>query len=204
MKSSTFSPFKGMVLSDYKPKNPCQEFVYKNVGVYLSNLDSAVGNGMGLTFIGPPGVGKTMLSCIVLEEAQRRGYSVKALEMSAWIDLYHRKFETSGKLLYDEVQKEWWSIYQSLEKYRKRTQFLLLDDIGNEYQSGSGWSNATFDFLIRYRHNRGLCTLLTTNLGLPLWTTKYSESLESFLHQSSAVITIEDDDYRKRSLNGEW
>lgn len=193
-----FAPFKNMRLKDYDPANQSQEAAKHAVEMYLANLDNAMATGLGLTFIGPPGVGKTMLSCIVLNEAMALDFSVKSTEMSSWIRLHHRKFETARGIDDPEVHAEWWATYREIEAYRRKIQFFLLDDVGKEYDSGSGWSQSMFDDFIRYRHNRGLCTLLTTNLGLPLWAPRYSDSMESFLHQSSTVITIEGSDWRKR------
>lgn len=202
MSRSVFAPYQEATLEDYEPHNASQASALASVKGYLQRMDLALEKGLGLTFIGPPGVGKTMLASVVMREVAlahvgSERYSGRSIEMASWIGMYHRKFELSRKTDDPEVHNLWLRLYKGLESIRSRYTFVLLDDVGKEYESGSGWSTATFDELLRFRFNQGLPTILTSNLDLEEWTPRYSSSLESFLHQSSIIIGIDGPDQRK-------
>ena len=66
---------------------------------------------------------------------------------------------------------------------------LVLDDVGKEHSSKSGWSASVLDQVLRYRHNEGRPTIITTNLALPKWA-GYNESMESFIARSTDTYVV--------------
>jgi hypothetical protein len=54
-----------------------------------------------------------------------------------------------------------------------------------------------FDTL-RFRFNRGLPFLLTSNLGLPELRDRYSEGMTSLLKEATTIVGISGQDYRAK------
>ena len=79
--------------------------------------------------------------------------------------------------------------------------WVLFDDVGREFPSDSGWSQGEFFDTIRFRWNRNLPTLLTTNLPLAELERRYTEGLTSLLQESTQVILVEGDDFRWSMAN---
>lgn len=78
----------------------------------------------------------------------------------------------------------------------KGADFLLLDDVGREHESASGWSDDKVFNLLRFRHNRCLPTILTTNVPIEQLEERYTEGMRSFLQEATVIIPMEGEDYR--------
>ena len=70
---------------------------------------------------------------------------------------------------------------------------FVLDDLGKEYRTQSGWSENTFDALLRARFNAGLPTVITTNVPLSKWRVTYGEAMASFAHEAFVEVKVESD-----------
>jgi DNA replication protein DnaC len=194
-----------MTITDFTTFNESQEAALEAVTEYLKGLDDCVVNGRGLTFLGPSGVGKTMLASIVLNEAAQSGYRIEAIELARYVGL-HKDLFSLGQLMKhdddDEIVDQYVKVRQHIRHIqglsKRCADWLLLDDVGREYPSESGWSQGEFFDTVRSRWNRGLPTLLTTNLPMPDLEQRYTEGLTSVLLESSTIITLEGDDYRCR------
>lgn len=200
----TFPRFRDIRCGDFKPRNASQKDAFEKVSFYCGDLSAFLDAGKGFTFVGPPGTGKTLLASIVLNEAHGAGYSVDAMEMATFINLFHTKFDLSPlvpKIGLEEPQivVRYMNIDERLRNTRRKTDFVLFDDVGKEYDSGSGWSNGMWDWYLRYRYNRLKPTIITTNTPIGDWAQRYSESMESFLLESTTVITLTGEDHRKAS-----
>jgi DNA replication protein DnaC len=66
---------------------------------------------------------------------------------------------------------------------------FVLDDIGKEYRTASGWAENVFDELLRSRYNAGLPTIITTNVELAQWD-KYGPAMESFAHEAFVNVAV--------------
>ena len=78
----------------------------------------------------------------------------------------------------------------------ENVKLLILDDLGKEYRTASGWAENQFDALLRTRFNYGLPTIITTNVPIESWGEVYGESMYSFLHEAFTtyqVISMEGD-----------
>jgi DNA replication protein DnaC len=158
---------------------------------------------------GLPGRGKTMLACALLNE-YHAGFRVKStcktfdpavrtvllqercsvyfIQLADLISLQIRSFK-----LYDLTMKglrepkEYLELDQLLEDLKSRVKVLVIDDVGKERRTGSGFAEDAFDLLVRTRHNQGLTTIYTSNLPLNRWSTQYSESMMSLMERSAHV-----------------
>jgi hypothetical protein len=67
---------------------------------------------------------------------------------------------------------------------------FVLDDLGKEHKTSSGWAEDTFDELLRARFNSGLPTIVTSNTPLSKWGTNYSEAMASFAYEAFIPIDV--------------
>lgn len=68
---------------------------------------------------------------------------------------------------------------------------LVLDDVGKEHRTASGWAVSFFEDLIRERSYEGWPTIITTNLYPDQWKATYGDSCESFFHEAFDHLLIE-------------
>jgi len=196
--NNVFPQYEKMTLSYFEVTTPVLKEAAATVEDYLSDIATARLRGLGISFLGQNGIGKTMLASIVMGAAKDAGFKIECIELATYIDLWQEMFRIS-----DEDRIEY--VNDQL-RYIKRCHFLLLDDLGREHESVSGWSNERVFDLMRYRHNRCLPTLITSNLPLPELDTRYSEGMSSHLHGSSLFVVMDGEDYRvgKGLADAEW
>jgi DNA replication protein DnaC len=154
--------------------------------------------GLGLLLQGSPGHGKTTMASAVAQEL------ILTAESSVWgnsTSFVRRPvmFLDYPKLL--RLQKMSWSedddsiellikgLYGEAGKENDIC-LLILDDLGKEYRTASGWAENTFDALLRARFNAGLPTIVTTNYSLDKWDDMYGESMGSFGHEAFVPIDV--------------
>lgn len=133
--------------------------------------------GMGLLFAGPPNTGKTTVAAAVLCELRRRwGISVY---QSRYTDHVARKISLikAGSDTPAEQLSRWQYAVERVEW----ADVVLLDDVGHEHTTESGYAEDTLDQLLRQRYDEGRPTLITTNLSGKDWSERYSKALRSFV-----------------------
>jgi DNA replication protein DnaC len=153
--------------------------------------------GLGLLLVGKPGHGKTTLASVVLQEVVRRSKP----EVWGETDGLSKKpilFVDYPKLL--RIQQRSWKDEDGPEAILMEQvygdskldsiQLLVLDDLGKEHRTASGWAENTFDAVLRSRYNAGLPTIVTTNVPLKNWGEVYGEAMESFAHEAFLPINV--------------
>jgi DNA replication protein DnaC len=73
---------------------------------------------------------------------------------------------------------------------------LLLDDVGKEHRTKSGYAENELDVLLRLRHREGRPTLITSNVPPKDWGVIYHESMGSFIQESFTMIKMVGSDRR--------
>lgn len=198
--------FVGLEFSDLDPYegntvDSVQKWVRRVVNGEVINAAGSRMCGRGLLLVGKPGHGKTTLSAVTAQEV------IRAAAPSLWGESIVKRpvlFTDYPKLL--RLQQRAWKedgeSDQALmdavfgEAGNDNVQLLVLDDLGKEHRTASGWAENTFDAVLRARYNAGLPTIVTTNVPLKQWADTYGEPMESFAHEAfipMSVVSLEGD-----------
>lgn len=146
--------------------------------------------GKGLLLIGKPGHGKTTLASVVLQDLLTNCTPDMLKGQAQFLD-YPKLLRTQQRAWKEDTDYQDFidSLYGEAGP-GKDTSIFVLDDLGKEYRTASGWAENTFDALLRARFNAGYPTIVTTNVPLKSWGEVYGEPMESFAHEAFVPIAI--------------
>jgi DNA replication protein DnaC len=163
--------------------------------------------GKGLLLCGQPGHGKTTIALSILQEIMTQ-FPIEAFDVKegrvlirpCYFITFNDILTLRGSLM-DDTEDEKEILYQGIlgdcpnDSYNIRV--LVIDDIGQEHSSLSGWQKSMLHHVLRTRFNNGLPTIVTTNIELKNWGSLYGDATESFAHESFIYLPIETSDLRK-------
>lgn len=178
--------FCKVTLDDFKEYPEVRE-VKKFVKEYIDNLYENMEENRGIFFCGSNGVGKSMLSCIILKEAYRRRYSCRRVTFSQYIGYYTEAWNVKDKKEKDALELDFYEQYKGVE-------FLVLEEIGKEIDSKI--AKPILEDLLRYREEHGLVTIICCNLDLPEFKNLYGNSICSLVNGNETIIKIVGKDRR--------
>lgn len=186
--------FWGKKLENYEVTKGTTRAV-QEVGDYIAHIDAKKEDGRGLTLIGDPGVGKTMLMSIIGMAAHDAGYSVMYLPLAVYIKwlLNMISWEQWGA-----AESDWEDLRQKTLAARNKIDFLLLDDVGKEHVTHTQFAEDEFDFLVRLRYDFARPTIMTSNKPVDSWALRYSKSMASFIHEAAPPVEVLSQDYRTK------
>jgi DNA replication protein DnaC len=200
--------FWGKTLSNYRPgRGQGSREGYDAAGAYIDKLVDHREDGTGITFLGPPGVGKTMLLALVGMAAVEKGYDVLFMPLAKYIRLELNMIRWEKHQADEDIVEDWTKLRQKLLDIRNKVEFLLLDDVGKEHITETHFAEDEFDFLFRNRFDLGLPTLITSNTPVEAWAKTtvnnvtrdhYGPAMASFLIEAAPVIEMHDADFRPR------
>ena len=167
--------------------------IKKFVEDYLNDLDTNVEENRGICFIGSNGVGKSLLSCIILKEMYKHRYSCRRVTFSSYISAYTESWG-ANKSEKDVIESELYEKYKGVE-------FLVLEEIGKEIDSKI--AKPILEDLLRYREEHGLVTIICTNLTPTTLKELYGASACSLINGNMTVIVIDSEDMRQEVFRGE-
>lgn len=154
--------------------------------------------GVGLLLVGSPGQGKTTMASTALQELIRGipadAFGVLPRHLGRFMD--YPKYLRLQQKKWDEDTEDVHEIGFKLDSIRgdlgsiDNTRVFILDDLGKEYRTQSGWSENQFDALLRSRFNAGLPTIVTTNVPKRDWGAVYGEPMGSFVNEAFIPVVV--------------
>lgn len=173
-------------LDDFKVYEGVRE-VKVFVQDYINRLYENVEENRGIFFCGSNGVGKSMLSCIILKEAYRRRYSCRRVTFSQYINYYTEAWNVRDKNEKDALETDFYEQYKGVE-------FLVLEEIGKEIDSKI--AKPILEDLLRYREEHGLVTIICSNIPMKVVEETYGPSVASLCKGHMTPVTIVGKDMR--------
>lgn len=178
--------FCKVTLDDFKTYDGVRE-VKVFVEDYIKHLDENIEENRGIFFCGSNGVGKSMLSCIILKEAYRRRYSCRRVTFSQYINYYTEAWNVRDKNEKDTLESDFYEQYKGVE-------FLVLEEIGKEIDSKI--AKPILEDLLRYREEHGLVTVICSNIPMKVVEETYGPSVASLCKGHMTPVTIVGKDMR--------
>lgn len=178
--------FCKVTLDDFKTYHGVEE-VKVFVENYINHLDKNIEENKGIFFCGSNGVGKSMLSCIILKEAYRRRYSCRRVTFSQYINYYTEAWNVRDKNEKDTLESDFYEQYKGVE-------FLVLEEIGKEIDSKI--AKPILEDLLRYREEHGLVTVICSNIPMKVVEETYGPSVASLCKGHMTPVTIVGKDMR--------
>ncbi len=162
-----------------------------SVAAYIQRYEEMLEIGKGIFLYGEGyGTGKTMLAYLALK----------------WFVLNGKKCYATTYADMLSSMKAGWKDEKYAKWYRAKVdsaQVLVLDDVGKELMSGSGFNNdfsrQTLDGLIRTRTQQSRPTIITTNMDKSQFVLTYGEQLHSLIKESMVTIHVTGEDYRNKA-----
>lgn len=167
-----------------------------------------VDHGSGLLIYGKPGRGKTALATLTLHDMlwagddtyfgkvpghvpTRPGYYIT---YSEFMRLYKKSWDN------DEEGAQAERLVNDLFCFSantwERVKVLVLDDVGKEHASATGFSQHVLHDLLRSRWDKGAWTIVTTNVNPDDWGDAYGEAMGSFIVEAFTLVEMRGHDQR--------
>lgn len=166
--------------------------------------------GRGLALIGPPGRGKTAVACAAINELRwrlREELAAKLVDLAVGYTTFEGYLKRERRIMQLEALLRKTDDIDDVNDLRELTALqmqmrndvdvLLIDDVGKEHTTATGYAEDEFDHLLRHRYDLGLTTLLTSNVAIKNWGQRYSAAMESFVHEAFEIVKADGVDYRK-------
>ncbi|MFN3605160.1 MAG: ATP-binding protein [Leptonema sp. (in: bacteria)] len=144
-------------------------------------------NSTGLYMYGGTGSGKTLLSCIILNELIRL-YQIPVRYAKISRDILGKIRDTFNP------QSEYFGEGRKIEEELANVPVLVIDDFG--VQKESPWVNNVLYDLIDSRYEKDLLTILTSNEPMESWKEISNGRVYSRLKEMCLEIHLDAEDYR--------
>ena len=168
-----------MTINDFKDfGDECLADIKEYVKNYIDTIDQQFDNNNGLFFYGSNGVGKSMLSSIILKQAYIHRYSGRRVTFGKYISLYTESWGSKNK---EVIEENFSDQYKSVE-------FLVLEEVGKEIDSKI--AKPILEDLLRYREENGLVTIMCSNISLQIIQKDYGNSITSLIKGNMTPIKI--------------
>jgi len=181
--------FYDLTIDDFKDYGSEDlEAVREFIRDYIDNIDSSFDENKGLFLFGSNGVGKSFLASLIVKEAYRHRYTSKRVTFSEYISEYTRVWDAKSVEEREEIESEFYNDYKAVE-------FLALEEVGKEIDSKI--SAPILEDLLRYREDKGLVTIMCSNLEPKVLVEKYGSSIASLIKGNMTPIKIVGSDKRQ-------
>lgn len=149
--------------------------------------------GAGLLLHGPNGTGKTTIAAIAAQYLSDLGWSTKFIRAQDYYSLGIQAMKCKD----EEEQERLQSAFDCYESGWSGWRVVVLDDLGVEYSTASGWSENVIINLIRSRFTDGAPTIVTTNLDPDAITKRYGPVLGDYIHEAFWLVTVAGRSHRR-------
>lgn len=165
-------------------KNVPDEFDHSStVKTYVDKIRDVVPDGIGLLLFGPNNHGKSYIAASILKEAKSCGFSV------LWI----RAYEASDMF----IDREMYDLDTSIQDAMSSVDLLVIDDLGKEHETRSGFEKGLFENLIRARSDNERSTIITSNVTPKELRIGYKPSMIEVLKASVVPVMVQGKDFRE-------
>jgi len=160
--------------------------------------------GRGVLLYGQPGRGKTTLALAVIQDMLLKfspevfkPSEGKVLIRPCYFVTFNDVLALKGQLIGDNDLEEEQRLYDGMlgdckdDAYNIRV--LIIDDVGKEHASLSGWQSSMLHHVLRTRFNNGLPTIVTTNIARDDWAETYGDATGSFAKEAFVYLPIDGD-----------
>lgn len=155
---------------------------------YIKHLPDNFINNQGIMLYGSNGVGKSFIATIIVKYAYIFRYTSKRCTFMEYINEYTRMWGCKNPQEKEELEELFYRNYKAVE-------FLCLEEIGKELDTKL--SPTVLEDLLRYREERGLVTIICTNLNPQDLTAKYGNSIMSLIKGNCTPIKLVGQDNRQ-------
>lgn len=145
-----------------------------DIKLFIDNFDNSP---QTLLFVGKTGTGKTHLSTAIAKALIEKGYEV----------LYDSSQNVVAAFEHDRFKSGYGPYEPKGDKYLD-CDLLILDDLGTEFVNQ--FTLSCLYNLINTRQNKGLSTIISTNLSAKELTTKYEDRIYSRLMGKDSKILL--------------
>lgn len=155
---------------------------------YINNLPLSFNNNVGLFLFGSNGVGKSFIASLIVKEAYRFRYTSKRCTFVDYITEYTNLWNIKNA---EEKEEETGLFYHNY----KAVEFLVIEEVGKELDTKL--SPTVLEDLLRYREEKGLVTIICTNLTPKDLVDKYGASIGSLIKGNFTPIKLVGADKRE-------
>ncbi len=159
---------------------------------FTSTFSDRLQQGSNAMFLGKPGTGKTLLSCVMYRELVNAGFSAHYEPSLLFLKILQDK-------LYNSI-----SDYNTLIGYFKKTQFLILDEVSESINRTGVPSVCDKKLLLeiinaRYEE-KNCCTIVISNCDKQELSYRLGEPIMDRLSENGMALVFNWSSYRQKKL----
>lgn len=168
--------------------DPDRKEVIQYVTNYIKSIPENFERNQGIMLYGSNGVGKSFIASLIVKYAYIYRYTSKRCTFMEYITEYTRMWGCKNPQEKEELEEYFYRNYKAVE-------FLCLEEIGKELDTKL--SPTVLEDLLRYREERGLVTIICTNLNPKDLASKYGNSIMSLIKGNCTPIKLVGADNRQ-------
>jgi len=155
---------------------------------YVRDINRHLRWGRGVFFAGKNSVGKTTLSVALLKIALQCGKTALFIEYPTFCSAVRQSMLFRDLVPTEQdVEEEETTVFDRT----LAVDFLVLDNLGSEHRTQSGYTEKQFEILLRMRQRNLKATTLTTNLSPKVFDSIYGVSTVELIKASTVPVLMD-------------
>ena len=178
----TWESFKD--IKDYLDED--ETIDYRKVLKVAKNWEKAIiekSSVLGLFLYGHNGSGKTTIACLLLLTFKKQGRDVLRITMTKLQQDFYEEWRIPEIALFRGV--------------------LFIDEVGKEYKTKQEHSEILLEYVLKYRAERRLVTILASNSDIKYLNQRYGATVNSILKGKFLPLAFPEVDLRQRTVGDE-